>query len=66
MQYTSVAKNLIGLKPNRIANIMVSGLWSSQCVTEMQKFGNVNLVGNSIEVNDCTALVDSSEWKVDP
>lgn len=29
MQYAACAKNLIGLKPERVANILVTGLWSS-------------------------------------
>jgi phosphoserine aminotransferase len=28
MQYTAIVKNLIGLKPKRSANLMVTGLWS--------------------------------------
>ena len=28
MQYTAIVKNLIGLKPKRTANLMVTGLWS--------------------------------------
>ena len=28
MQYTAIVKNLIGRKPNRIANVMITGFWS--------------------------------------
>ena len=28
MQYTAIVKNLIGRKPKRIANLMLTGLWS--------------------------------------
>jgi len=38
LQYTAVAKNLIGLKPQRKAMYLTTGLWSSQCITEARKF----------------------------
>lgn len=37
-QYTAVVKNLIGLKPQRKAMYMVTGLWSSQCYNEAKKY----------------------------
>lgn len=66
MQYTAVAKNLIGLKPARIANLMVTGMWSNQNCTEHSKFGNANVVANSWKDNDCTKMVDSAKWNIDP
>jgi phosphoserine aminotransferase len=38
MQYTAVAKNLIGLKPKRKAMYFTTGLWSNFCITEARKF----------------------------
>jgi|TARA_B110000305_G_C19387162_1_gene612850 phosphoserine aminotransferase len=65
MQYTAIVKNLIGLKPKRSANLVVSGLWSQQNYDEMSKFCEVNVVANNITANDCTEMVPSSEWKID-
>jgi phosphoserine aminotransferase len=65
-QYTAIAKNLLGLKPDRIANLLVTGLWSLQNMDEMRKYGTVNIVANNVEDNDCTRMVDPSLWKVDP
>jgi hypothetical protein len=60
MQYTAIVKNLIGLKPKRIANMLISGLWSLQNYNETKKFAKVNIVANNITDNDCTKMVDSS------
>lgn len=54
MQYTSIVKNLIGLKPKKIANLCVTGMWSNQNYDEMKKHCNVNLVFNNWTDNDCT------------
>ena len=54
MQYTAICKNLIGLKPKRSCNLMVTGMWSNQNYAEMKKFANVNLVCNNWTDNDCT------------
>lgn len=66
MQYTAICKNLIGLKPKRIANLMVTGMWSNQNYHEMNKFCNVNLVANNWTDNDCTRMVPSDQWVVHP
>lgn len=66
MQYTAIVKNLIGLKPKRVANLIVSGLWSEQNRDEMQKFCNVNIVADNVKDNDCTRMVDPSKWNIDP
>lgn len=57
MQYTAVVKNLIGLKPKKIANLLVTGMWSNQNYAEMKKHGNVNLVMNNWTDNECTKCV---------
>ena len=66
MQYTAIVKNLIGMKPKRVANLMVSGLWSEQNRDEMRKFCTVNEVANNVTDNDCTRMVPPSQWKIDP
>lgn len=66
MQYTAIVKNLIGLKPKRVANLLVTGLWSNQNLDEISKFCTVNIVANNITDNDCTRMVDPSKWKIDP
>ena len=66
MQYTSIVKNLIGFKPNRTANILLTGLWSSQNYDEMIKFGKVNVVANNITDNNCSKMVPHHLWNVDP
>jgi len=66
MQYTAIVKNLIGMKPKRVANLVVSGLWSEQNRDEMKKFCNVNVVADNVADNDCTRMVDPSKWKIDP
>jgi phosphoserine aminotransferase len=65
MQYTAIVKNLIGLKPARKANMLVTGLWSMQGYDEISKFCDVNVVANNHTANDCTKMVDPSDWKVD-
>lgn len=66
MQYTAIVKNLIGLKPQRIANLMVTGMWSNQNFDEMSKFCNVNLVLNNWTDNDCTRCVPVEKWNIHP
>ena len=66
MQYTSIAKNLLSLKPGRKLNMLVTGLWSCQSFDEFSKFCDVNVVANNVQANDCTKMVDYSDWKVDP
>lgn len=68
LQYTSVFKNLIGLKPARKAMYLTTGLWSTQCLREARKFGPAE---NIIEVTNTqgsnyTKLTDPSTWKIDP
>ena len=66
MQYTAIVKNLIGRKPSRTANLLVTGLWSAQNYDEISKFCKVNVVADNIKDNDCTRMVDPKLWKVDP
>ena len=66
MQYTAMAKNLIGLKPARKAMLMRTGMWSNQNVDELKKFCNVVIVADIITANDCTKMIPPSEWNIDP
>ena len=65
MQYTAIVKNLIGLKPKRSANLMVTGIWSEQNFDEMSKFCKVNVVANNVKDNDCTRMVPVEKWNID-
>lgn len=66
MQYTAIAKNLIGLKPKRIAMTNRTGMWSVQNVDELRKFCNVHLVTDAVEEHDCTKVSDYSQWSINP
>jgi phosphoserine aminotransferase len=60
LQYTSIVKNLIGLKPARKAMLMKTGLWSSQNYDEIVKHAKVVVVADNISDNDCTRMVPVS------
>ena len=66
MQYTAIVKNLAGRKPGRIANLLVTGMWSNQNLNEMVKHCNVNVVANNITDNDCTRMVPADQWNINP
>lgn len=66
MQYTAIVKNLINLKPKRVANLLITGLWTGQNFDEISKHCTVNIVANNIINNDCTRMVDIDKWNVDP
>ena len=66
MQYTSIVKNLIGLKPKKIANLCVTGMWSNQNLDEMKKHCNTNVVFNNWSENDCTKQITHDKWNVHP
>jgi len=66
MQYTAVCKNLIGMKPKRIAMMNRTGMWSIQAVDEMKKFCNVHLVTDAVEDHKCTKIDDPSKWIINP
>jgi len=57
---------MIGRKPKRTANLLITGLWSCQNYDEIKKHCEVNVVANNVTDNDCTRMVPHSEWKVDP
>lgn len=66
MQYTSIAKNLGGLKPARKGMLMKTGLWSAQNFDEISKHIKVIMVADNVKDNDCTKMVDPSLWNIDP
>jgi phosphoserine aminotransferase len=66
MVYTSIAKNLAGLKPARKAMIQRTGMWSNQNIDELRKHCNVVTVLDNVDDNDCTRMVPHSQWKIDP
>lgn len=43
-QFSAVPLNLIGLKPGRCADYVVTGAWSAKAAEEAKKFGTVNIV----------------------
>lgn len=45
--------------------MLVTGLWSMQGYDEISKFCDINVVANNHLDNDCTKMVDPSQWKVD-
>ena len=68
LQYTAVLKNLMGLKPQKKAMYLTTGLWSLQCITEARKHF---APGKCIEVATSAAsgykkLPDTSKWNIDP
>jgi phosphoserine aminotransferase len=66
MQYTAIVKNLAGRKPGRVANLLITGMWSNQNLNEMKKHCNVNVVANNISDNDCTRMVPHDQWNIHP
>lgn len=67
-QYTAIAKNLLGLKPQRKAMYLKTGLWSNLCYKEAQKFvdpNNLILVGDNESLGK-KSIPHPSTWKIDP
>jgi phosphoserine aminotransferase len=66
MQYTAICKNLIGLKPKRIAMMNRTGMWSIQNIDEMRKFCNVHLVTDADTDHNCTKIDSTDKWSINP
>jgi len=67
LQYTSVVKNLIGLKPAKKGMYLTTGLWSSQCITEARRHypeSQIIEVANGKDSN-FTQLPDPDTWNID-
>lgn len=45
---------------------MITGLWSLQNSIETKKFCQVNIVADVVKDNDCTKMIDPSDWIIDP
>lgn len=68
LQYTAIVKNLIGLKPQKKAMYLTTGLWSNQCIQEARRHipsANLIEVANSSSTS-FTQLPDPKTWKIDP
>lgn len=63
-QFAGIPLNLIGLKPGKSADYMVTGAWSAKAAKEAEKYGNVNLVFPKSD--QYTSIPEESEWKLNP
>ena len=43
-QFSAVPFNLIGLKEDKCADYIVTGIWSSKAAKEAEKYGKINIV----------------------
>ena len=66
MQYTAIVKNLINLKPHGKAMTMRTGMWSDQNLDELSRHCKPVVVCDNVKENDCTAMVTSDKWTIDP
>lgn len=63
-QFSGIPLNLIGLKPGKTADYMVTGAWSAKAAKEAEKYGSVNLVFP--KTKKYTTIPDKSEWTINP
>uniref|UniRef100_A0AAV2MP59 Phosphoserine aminotransferase n=1 Tax=Knipowitschia caucasica TaxID=637954 RepID=A0AAV2MP59_KNICA len=63
-QFSAVPLNLIGLKPDRSADYIVTGTWSSKAAKEAEKYGKVNVVHP--KQDGYTKIPDPSSWTLNP
>ncbi|XP_040844737.1 phosphoserine aminotransferase isoform X2 [Ochotona curzoniae] len=63
-QFSAVPFNLIGLKPGRCADYVVTGVWSAKAAEEAKKFGTVNMV--LPKLGSYTRIPDPSTWNLNP
>ena len=66
MQYTSIVKNLLGLRPSGKGMYITSGLWGSQCLAEARRHAPADKI---IEVtnlygSNCSQLTDPTTWNI--
>jgi phosphoserine aminotransferase len=66
MQYTSIVKNLINLKPHGKGMTMRTGMWSNQNLDELSRHCKPVVICDNVTDNDCTKMVDPSKWNIDP
>lgn len=48
-QFSAVPLNLIGLKEDRCADYIVTGIWSAKAAKEAEKYGKVNVVNPKLD-----------------
>ncbi|XP_076843212.1 phosphoserine aminotransferase-like isoform X2 [Brachyhypopomus gauderio] len=63
-QFSAVPLNLIGLKKDRCADYIVTGIFSARAAKEAQKYGKVNMVHPQLDTY--TSILDSSTWSLNP
>ena len=65
--YTGILKNLLGLKPQKKAMYLTTGLWSEQCIAEARKhIAPENLIEvTNTKASNYTQLTDPRTWKID-
>ncbi|TRY55079.1 hypothetical protein DNTS_034509 [Danionella cerebrum] len=63
-QFSAVPLNLIGLKPSRCADYLVTGTWSAKAAKEAEKFGKVNVIHPKMDTY--TKIPESSTWSLNP
>jgi len=62
-QFAAVPLNLINRNPNKKADYVVTGTWSSKAVEEAKKYGNIREVFPRLK--PFTHIPDSKSWKFD-
>lgn len=63
-QFAATALNLIGSKPGRTADYIVTGSWSAKAAKEAEKYGKVNVIHPKLQ--SYTVIPDVSLWKLNP
>jgi phosphoserine aminotransferase len=53
------------LGKSRTANVLVSGLWSKQCLNEIRKHAKVNVVADFEKSSNCAKTSPANTWKID-
>ncbi|KAK3096108.1 hypothetical protein FSP39_023322 [Pinctada imbricata] len=63
-QFSAVPLNLMGLKPGRCADYIVTGSWSAKAVQEAEKYGKVNKVVPKL--SKYSGIPDVDQWTLNP
>lgn len=61
-QFSAIPMNLMGLKPAKQADYVVTGFWSNDALKEAQKYGQINLVTPS--TTKYTTIPEVSSWSL--
>jgi len=62
--FSAVPFNLIGLKEDKCADYIVTGIWSSKAAKEAEKYGKINIVHP--KQDSYTKIPDPSSWTLNP